>query len=92
MSIGGPTVLAVRDIGFRGFSIETAEPVPPHMYAQFEFSAAAASFFLVADAVAVHCHSGPGPGRWTSGWEFPEQPGLDEVLDRVIDSAFQDGN
>jgi hypothetical protein len=81
------TVLAVRDVGFRGFAIETAEPVAVRLRARFAFGTGEGLSFE-AVAVAVHCHrSLTGDGRWISGWEFPEQPGLDAAIERLMDDA-----
>lgn len=85
---GGPIALSVHDVGFRGFAIETAEPVAPRTRVRFRFESPEGPLFT-ADAVSVHCHESlDGSGHWISGWEFPEQPNLDEALERLIDSAL----
>jgi hypothetical protein len=88
VSADGPTALAVHDVGFRGFAIETAEPIAPRTRSRFEFRSPDGPLFT-ADAVSVHCHERlDGSHRWVSGWEFPEQPNLDEALERLIDKAI----
>lgn len=80
-------VLAVRDLGFRGFAIETAEPVNRHTKASFEFFAGPAPLFSV-DAVAVHCFYQPGSvGVFVSGWEFPELAGLEALVEKLMHEA-----
>jgi len=82
-----PVALAMRDLSFRGFAIETSLPVVPRAHAQFEFHARGDRLF-VASAVAVHCYRRPDvDDRWVSGWEFPEQPGLDAAIERLIDES-----
>lgn len=87
VSAGGPHVLAIRDFGFRGFAIETDRPVDPRSRARFSFTLDGRELFS-ADAVAVHCYHQHSPSeRWISGWEFPEQPGLDAKIERVLAEA-----
>ena len=82
-----PDVVAVRDLGFRGFAIETARPVAPRATAQFEFSSNGATLFVV-EAVAVHCFRQPGTDAvFISGWEFDENARLDEAIERLINEA-----
>jgi hypothetical protein len=81
-----PDVLAIRDLSFRGFSIDTSRPVTPRATAQFSLQAAGVAPFT-AVAVAVHCHRLQHEERWVSGWEFPEQPGLDVAIERLLDVA-----
>ena len=84
---GAPDVLGVRDLSFRGFSIDTPGPVTPRTTARFAFQAAGIPPFS-AVAVAVHCHRlQVREERWVSGWEFPEQPGLDAAIERLLDVA-----
>jgi hypothetical protein len=83
----GPVVLAVRDLGYRGFAIESAAAVVPRTRCRFAF-ANGGDVLFTAEAVAVHCYLQYGAkDRWISGWEFPEQDGLDERIEAVIDEA-----
>jgi hypothetical protein len=83
-------VIGLRDVGFRGFAIESAEPVTPKTRATFLFTATDGPL-VQAEAVAVHCHlSADGGGVWVSGWEFPEQPHLEAAIDRLVDSLLDD--
>jgi hypothetical protein len=81
------TVLGVKNVGFRGFAIESAEPVAPGLRGRFLFSMDDEPLFA-ANAVAVHCHKSLIGDRWISGWEFPEQPGLDMAMERLMDGAL----
>ena|SRR5689334_13118326 len=82
-----PEIIAVRDLGFRGFAIETASAVPARTRGQFEFSSAEVPLFSV-DAVAVHCFRQPGPdGAFVSGWEFRDFSGLDETIEKLMYEA-----
>jgi len=88
LSVDGLQVISVHDIGFRGFAIETREPVAVRLRARFEFRSDAGAL-VVADAVSVHCHrSLTTADCWISGWEFPEQPGLDASLGQLVDGAL----
>ena len=81
-------MLKVRNVGFRGFAIETVDSVAPRTRARFHFSAGDCLLFD-ATAVAVHCHrSLDRRGHWISGWEFPEQLGLDEAVERLTDNVL----
>lgn len=80
------TVLAIRDVGFRGFAIETAAPVTIRSRVRFAFGTGT-DVLLEATAVAVHCRRSLAGDSWISGWEFPEQPGLDAAIDRLMDDA-----
>jgi hypothetical protein len=83
----GPDVVVIRDLGFRGFAIETREPVAPRTIAQFEISSNGALLFAV-EAVAVHCFRQPGAnGAFISGWEFDENSRLDEAIEGLINEA-----
>lgn len=85
-SPNAPGPLRLRDFSYRGFAIDTARSVAPQTKAQFTFIAAGQRFTAVA--VAVHCHQAQDQERhWVSGWEFPEQPGLDAAVDRLLDLA-----
>jgi hypothetical protein len=87
ISAAGPDVFAVHDIGFRGFAIVTSEPVAVRTRICFAFSSSRTPAFT-ADAVSIHCHEDQStPGFWISGWEFPEQPGLDTAIDKLVDAA-----
>ena len=82
-----PDVVAIRDLGFRGFAIETREPVAPRTTAQFEISSNGAAL-LAVEAVAIHCFPKPGAERaFISGWEFDENSTLSEAIERLIDHA-----
>ena len=86
-SSNGPDVVAIRDLGFRGFAIETRGPVAPRTTAQFEVLSNGATLFEV-EAVAVHCFRQPGAdGAFISGWEFDENARLDEAIERLINEA-----
>ena len=86
-SSNGPEVTAIKDLGFRGFAIETRGPVAPRTTAHFEVSANGTPLFDV-DAVAVHCFRQPGSKDvFISGWEFDENSGLDEEIERLIGEA-----
>ena len=83
----GPDVVAIKDLGFRGFAVETRGPVAPRTTAQFEFSSNGATLFAV-EAVAVHCFRQPGADAvFISGWEFDENSRLDEAIERLINEA-----
>jgi hypothetical protein len=82
-----PDVVAIRDLGFRGFAIETQGPVRPRTTAQFEISSKGAALFAL-EAVAIHCFPKPGADRaFISGWEFDENSTLSEAIERLIDEA-----
>jgi hypothetical protein len=84
---GGPEVVAIKDLGFRGFAIETRVPVMPRTTARFEVSSNGAVLFAV-EAVAVHCFRQPGThGSFISGWEFDENSRLDEEIERLLSEA-----
>lgn len=86
-STNGPEVVAIKDLGFRGFAIETRRPVAPRTTAQFEISSKGAVIFAV-EAVAVHCFRQPGSDAvFISGWEFDENARVDEAIERLIDEA-----
>ena len=86
-SSNGPEVTAIRDLGFRGFAIETRGPVAPRTSAHFEVCANGTRLFDV-EAVAVHCFRQPGAdGAFISGWEFDENAGLDEEIERLISES-----
>ena len=88
-SIGSnvPDIVAIKDLGFRGFAVETARPVTPRTTAQFEFSANGATLFT-AEAIAVHCFRQPGVDAvFVSGWEFAEASRVDEAIERLINEA-----
>ena len=83
----GPDVTAIRDLGFRGFAIETSRPVAPRTTAHFEVSANGTPLFTV-EAVAVHCFRRPGhEAVFISGWEFDEHSRLDEEIERLISES-----
>ena len=83
----GPEVTAIKDLGFRGFAIETRGPVAPRTTAQFEISANGTPLFTV-EAVAVHCFRQPGTNAvFISGWEFDEDARLDEEIERLMSEA-----
>ena len=82
----GPDVVAIKDLGFRGFAIETRVPVAPRTTTRFEISSNGEVLFAV-DAVAVHCFRQPGTDAFISGWEFDENSGLDEEIERLISEA-----
>jgi len=87
ISRNGPDVVAIKDLGFRGFAIETAAPVAPRTTARFEVSANGAALFVV-EAVAVHCFRQPSSdGVFISGWEFDDDSRLDEAIERLINEA-----
>lgn len=80
-------IVAVRDLGFRGFAIETDVPVLRHSKASFEFFSGSTLLFAV-DAVAVHCFYQPGSkGVYVSGWEFPEFAGLEALVEKMMHEA-----
>ena len=86
-SSNGPEVVAIRDLGFRGFAIETRGPVAPRTKAPFEILSNGAPLFAV-EAIAVHCFRQPGAdGAFISGWEFDEHSRLDEAIERLINEA-----
>jgi len=86
-SSNGPDIVAIRDLGFRGFAIETRGPVAPRTTATFEVSSNGAALFAV-EAVAVHCFRQPGAdGAFISGWEFDQDSRLDEAIERLINEA-----
>ena len=83
----GPDVVGVKDLGFRGFAIETRDPVAPRTIAKFEVSSNGAVLFAV-EAVAVHCFRKPGSdASFISGWEFDESSRLDEAIEGLISEA-----
>jgi hypothetical protein len=83
-------VIGLRDVGFRGFAIDSTEPVAPKTRAKFLFTATDVPV-IEAEAIAVHCHlSADGTGAWVSGWEFPEQPHLESAIDRLVDALLED--
>ena len=80
-------VLELHDLSFRGFSVDTPRPVAPRTRVLFQFEAADDPP-VIAVAAAVHCHRLDGAAdRWRSGWEFPEQPGLELAIERLLDRA-----
>jgi hypothetical protein len=84
------TLLTVRDISFRGFSVETDAPVTVGILESFVLSTAGGPT-LEAIAIAVYCRRIHGRvDKWISGWEFAWQDGLDEQVDRVIEFALGD--
>jgi len=90
VSANGPAVVGLRDIGFRGFALETRQAVAPRTRARFVFAASQGPI-VEADAVAIHCHlSLRNDDIWISGWEFPEQPDVDEAIDRLVDYVLDD--
>jgi hypothetical protein len=83
----GPEVTAIKDLGFRGFAIETRGPVAPRTTAQFEISSNGAAL-LAVEAVAVHCFRQPGTEAvFISGWEFDENARLDEAIERLLNEV-----
>ena len=86
ISSNGPEVAAIKDLGFRGFAIETARPVSPRTTAQFEFRSNGNRLFVV-EAVSVHCFQQPGSDIFISGWEFDENAGLDVAIERLLSEA-----
>lgn len=83
----GPDVVAIKDLGFRGFAIETRGPVTPRTTTEFEILSNGAVLFAV-EAVAVHCFRQPGTdASFISGWEFDENSGLDEEIERLLSEA-----
>ena len=86
-SPSAPDVLAVHDLSFRGFAIDTVRAVEPRTIACYRFEAAGIRPFT-AMAVAAHCHQLPGmPERWRTGWEFREQAGLEQRIEYLLDLA-----
>ena len=86
-SADAPDILAIRDLSYRGLAIDTPRPVAPRTCTRFVLLAAGVAPFT-ALAVAVHCHRLQAqPERWVSGWEFPEQPGLDVAVEQLLDAA-----
>jgi hypothetical protein len=86
-SSNGPEITAIKDLGFRGFAVETRTPVTPRTIAQFEVSSNGAPLFAV-EAVAVHCFRQPGTDTvFISGWEFEENARVDEAIERLINEA-----
>src|SRR6185436_2611549 len=84
ISTNGPDIVAIKDIGLRGFAIETRKPVEPRTIAQFEFCSSG-SPLVVVEAVAVHCFRQPGTDAvFISGWEFDENTRLDDPIERLI--------
>jgi hypothetical protein len=82
-----PDVVAVRDLGFRGFAIETRKPVEPRTTALFEFCSSGEPL-VVVEAIAVHCFRQPGTDAvFISGWEFDEDTRLDEAIERLMNEA-----
>lgn len=87
VSPDGPTILSFRDVCHRGMAIETTTPVEPGFRCDFQFHGPSGLLFT-AIAVAIHCYRKHGqPERWISGWEFPEQEGLDAAIEQLIDEA-----
>ena len=87
VALDGCRVLAVRNIGFRGFAIETDAPVELGLRRHFRFETFDGEPFE-ASAISVHCHRLHGSvNRWVSGWEFPGQAGLDNKIDQLMESA-----
>ena len=83
----GLDIAAIKDIGFRGFAIETRTPVAARTAARFEFLSGDRQLFVV-DAVVVHCFRQPGEDSvFISGWEFDENSGMDEAIERLMNEA-----
>jgi hypothetical protein len=82
-----PEALAVHDLSFRGFGSDTVTAVVPGTVACYRFETRGAQP-VTLHAVAVHCHRLDGtPERWRTGWEFPQQAGLDQGVEHLLDVA-----
>jgi hypothetical protein len=87
ISSNGPDVTAIKDLGFRGFALETRGPVAPRTTALFEIVSNGSALFAV-EAVAVHCFRQPGTDAvFISGWEFDENARLDEAIERLLNEV-----
>jgi hypothetical protein len=78
-------VLAVVDLSFGGFSIETNERIAPGVRHIFEIRSRG-GLVVTAPARACYCRQGARRGTFRSGWEFVPLRDLDHDVERVLDA------